>query len=212
VEIQEINLDKLHTQLAEGKITATADGVVTEVNAKVGAIPNGIVFVIEDTSDLYVSARVREHSIATVLLGQDAVITTDATGDVEYDGSVSYISPRAVSAAGSTSVEFEVRAEILKPDPTVKIGMNAFLNIIIERKHGVYAVPNSVIVTNERGSFVYTIVNEERLEIEVSPGIRTMANTEVSGSGLYDSMELLIDPEGLLTSPDEIGFPEMWRR
>jgi len=186
--------------------------VITEVNVKVGAVPNGIIFVIEDTENLRVSARVREHSISSVLLGQDALITTDATGDKEYGGKVSYISPRAVSAAGSTSVEFEVQADLIKSDNEIKIGMNAFLNIIIEQKSDVYAVPNSVIVTNERGSFVYSTKDGQKHEIPVTLGIKTMVNAEISGEGLHNGLELLMDPEGLLSSPDDLGFREMWRR
>ena len=212
VEIQELNLKKLYDQLAEGKIFATSDGVITEVNAKVGASPSGILFVIEDTDNLHVSARVREHSISAVFLGQAATITTDATGDKVYEGTVSYISPRAVSAAGSTSVEFEVRADLNSPDAVIRIGMNAFLNIVTEQKSGVYAVPNSVIVTNERGSFVYTIENGERQEVPVALGIKTLVNSEISGDGLYDGIELIVDPEGLLASPDSRTFPPMWGR
>ena len=212
VEIQELNLRRLTTQLAECYVYATAGGVITEINAKVGAAPGGIMFVIEDTEDLYVSARVREHSVSSVLTGQGAVITTDATGDREYDGIVTFISPRAVSAAGSTSVEFEVRAGLLRPDPGVRIGMNAFLNIIVEEKPGVYAVLNSVIVTNENGSFVYADENGERREIAVTLGIRTMVNSEISGEGLHDGMQLIIDPEGLLSSVNDQGFPAMFGR
>ena len=210
VELQELNYEKLLSQLEEGKIVATADGVITEINAKVGASPSGIMFVIEDTTDLYVSAKVREHQVSAVQIGQDAIITTEATGGKEYDGTVSFISPKAVSAAGSTSVEFEVRAGIRDPDAATRIGMNSFLNIILERKSEIYAVPNSAIVTNDAGSFVYALENGERREIAVTLGIRTMVNSEIIGEGLYDGMQLAADPQGLLSSGDETGFPQMF--
>jgi len=196
VEMQELNLEKLNNQLAEGKIIATADGVITESYAKVGATPNGILFVIEDTENLYVSVRIKEYNLSAISLGQEAVITTDATGDMVYSGVVSYISPKAVSAAGSTSVEFEVRASLHQPDAGIKIGMNAFVNIITESKSDVYAVPNPMILTNERGSFVYAISDNEKQEIPVAPGMKTAAHTEITGDGLYEGM-LLTDPEGL---------------
>ena len=210
VELQELSLERLNDQLAEGKIVATADGVITEINVKVGATPSGIIFVIEDTENLHVSARVREHSISSVAPGQRAVITTDATGDAEYGGVLSYISPKAVSAAGSTSVEFEVQAALDDPDTIIRIGMNAFLNIITDHASDVYAVPNSVIVTNENGSFVYASENGESVEIAVTLGITTMAASEISGDGLYDGMQLIIDPEGLLSTGDSPGFPQMF--
>jgi len=211
VELQELNIDRLSDQLEEGKIYATADGVITEVNVKVGSTPNGVIFVIEDTNDLHVSVRVKEHAISDVYIGQNAVITTDATGDKEYSGKVSYISPRAVSAAGSTSVEFEVQAELSGSDTAIRIGMNAFLDIVIEQKNNVFAVPNSVIVTNEKGSFVYTMEDDEKREIAVTLGIKTMVNTEISGNGLYVGMQLIDDPEGLLTNTSDMPFAPMWR-
>jgi len=203
VEIQELNILRLNNQLKEGRVIATADGVITELNAKVGANPAGVIFVIENTEDLYVSAKVREHNVSAVMIGQDAVITTEATGDRPYAGLVSFISPRAVSAAGSTSVEFEVRAGLIEPDKKIKIGMNAFLDIVIEKRSGIYAVPNTAIVTDDRGSFVYAMKDGERVEIAVALGIRTMVSAEISGEGLYDGLELVADPEGLLSAGAE---------
>jgi multidrug efflux pump subunit AcrA (membrane-fusion protein) len=211
VELSELNVERLQNQLVEGKIIATADGVITEINARVGSAPSGILFVIEDTKNLQVSARVREHNIAAVQLGQETIITTDATGDRAYEGEVSFISPRAVSAAGSTSVEFEVQAELKNTDSAIMIGMNAFLEIITEQRPDVYAVPNSVIVTNERGSFVYAMEEEERQEIAVELGLRTMVNVEISGDGLYDGIYLIVDPEGLISGANS-PIPPMWGR
>jgi len=212
VEIQELTLERLGNQLAEGRIVATASGVITAINANVGGMPNGVIFIIEDTENLYVSARVREHNIGAVEIGQEAIVTTEATGENAYGGAVSFISPRAVSAAGSTSVEFDVQAKLDKPDPAIRIGMNAFLNIVIERKSGIYAVPNSAIVTDERGSFVYAMVDDERREIGVELGIRTMVSVEISGDGLQDGLELLTDPEGLLSGANDTGLYMMFGR
>jgi len=195
VEIQELNLERLNNQLKEGIITATADGVVTEINAKAGALPTGIIIVIEDTENLHVSARVKEYSISSINTGQDAVITTDATGNKEYGGKVSYISPRAVSAAGSTSVEFEVQAELFITDAEIRIGMNAFLNIITDKKSDVFAVPLSAVVTNERGSFIYTpSENGEVTEIAVHIGLRTSTMAEISGENIKPGMEIILRP------------------
>lgn len=200
VALQELNLDKLNNQLAEGKIIATVDGVITEMNAKVGANPSGILFVIEDVDDLYVSAKVKEYNLASIEMEQNAIVTTDATGDKVYGGAISYISPKAVSEAGSTSVEFEIQASITEPDNAVKIGMNAFLNIVIDSKSNVYVVPLSMITTDPRGSFVSALEDGVTKEIPVTVGLKNSTNAEVSGDGLYDGMQLLADPSGSMTA------------
>lgn len=202
IELQALNLEKLQTQLSEGRIIATADGVVTEANAKVGATPSGILFVIEDMNQLYVSAKIKEYNLSAVTPGQKAIITTDATGDTVYEGNVTYISPKAVSESSSTSVEFELRAALSQPDPAVKIGMNAFINIITAEKEDVYAVPLSIIVSNERGNFVYTTTENGATEVPVSIGLRTSTSAEITGDGLYEGLELLADPEGKIGQSD----------
>ena len=213
VELQELTLERLNRQLADGEIIAEASGVITAVNAKVGATPQGILFVIDNKDELYVSAPVKEYNLNSISIGQEIMITTDATGDQRFSATLSYISPKAVSQAGSTSVEFEVRATLTDPDEAIKIGMNAFLNIIVETKENVYSVPVSAVVTNEKGSFVYAAPENtsndrrgrrsadapERLEIPVTLGLKTSTTIEISGAGLKDGLQILTDPEGKLS-------------
>jgi len=230
VELQELTLDKLNSQLAQGEIVAEASGVITAVNVKVGATPQGVLFVIDNKDELYVSARVKEYNLNTLEIGQTILITTDATGDEMFSATLSYISPKAVSEAGSTSVEFEVRATLTDPDEDIKIGMNAFLNIITATIENVYAVPISAVVTNEKGSFVYAMPEgmpsggggrpgpgsrpgrpgetPERIEIPVTMGVKTSTSVEISGEGLKDGLQLFTDPEGKLSDGSESGgFP-----
>ena len=196
---QELNLEKLNKNLANGTIVATVDGVITESNIKVGASPSGILFVIEQTDDLYVSARVREYNLSSVSVGLDTEISTDATGSRIYKGVITYISPKAVSAAGSTSVEFEVKSKLFAQDDIIRIGMNAFLNIIMDTRVDVYSVPASILVVREDGEYVVELSNGVRNEIKVTTGLRTSTNTEISSPELYDGMRLLVDPEGKLS-------------
>ena len=197
VEMQQLNLERLNEQLNDGVITATASGVIAEVNASVGAPPSGILFVIVDVENLYVSANVREHTLHEIHLGQTGKVTTVATGDRIYDAEVNFISPRAVSPPGSTSVEFEIRARVHASDMDIRIGMNAFLNVIIESKENVYVVPLTAISTNEDGSFVNAVYNGHTWEIPVSTGLRTSTHTEIHGEGLFEGLEIVARPFGM---------------
>jgi len=227
VELQGLTLEKLERQLAEGQIIAEASGVITAVNATVGAPPQGALFVIDNKDDLYVSAKVKEYNLNSLAIGQEIQVTTDATGGKKLNAVLSHISPKAVSAAGSTSVEFEIRATITDPDEAIKIGMNAFLNIVTDSKQGVYAAPISAVVTNEKGSFVYAMSGapaggnrqpraraagskpaETRQEIKVTLGLKTSTSVEISGDGLKDGLLLLTDPQNKLSEGSQ-GMPGM---
>jgi len=195
VEIQLINIERLNNQLVEGLIIATADGVITEVNARVGAAPTGILFVIEDIDNLYISANVREHSLGDLHLGQRGFVTTIATGDHEYHAEVAFISPRAVSPAGSTNVEFEVRAAITDICTNVRIGMNAFLNVITDTRYNVFAMPLSAIVTNDYGSFIYVQDYDEPRQIPITIGLRTSTQAEIFGDDLHEGLVVFSRPQ-----------------
>ena len=198
VEIQRINIERLQSTLEEGIIRATTDGVITQVNTNVGAAPSGVLFVIEDLDNLYISSNVREHSLVDLYIGQRGHVTTLATGNREFDAEITFISPRAVSPAGSTSVEFEIRAAINGTDDDVRIGMNAFLTIVVDARHDVFSVPLSALVTNENGSFIYVYENDAWYELAITTGLRTSTHIEVFSDRLREGMNVLARPLDIL--------------
>ena len=194
VEIQMLNLDRLTTQLEEGKILAPTSGVVTEINASIGAAASGVLFVIEDTENLYVSANVREHTLRDLQIGQAAFVTTEITGNHNYDAQLTFISPRSVSPVGSTNVEFEIHATMNESDKDVRIGMNAFINVIIDYVNNAFAVPLSAIIDTERGSFISVLEDETIRPIPVTVGLRTSTHAEINADELYDGKNILAMP------------------
>lgn len=195
---QQITLDKLLDQLGQAKIIASGSGTVTAVNAKAGTNPNGTLFTLEDTQLLYVSAKVKEYNLKQLGIGQRVSISTDATNRTVFAGELIYISPRAVSEAGSTNVEFEIWVAIKQPTEQLKIGMNAFLEIVIDRKNDVYVVPLSAIITNEQGTFVRSLAGEQTVDLPVTLGIKTSTSVEIAGEGLEEGVLILNSPD---TSP-----------
>ncbi|AFV03693.1 MULTISPECIES: efflux RND transporter periplasmic adaptor subunit [unclassified Dehalobacter] len=196
-ENAQTSYNTLSKDLNEGNITAPIDGTVTESNAEVGLQPptDDILFVVENINDLYVTANVSEYNIASIKVGQDVQVTTNVTGNTIYQGTLSYISPKAVSESGSTDVEFEVRVKILKPDPLIKIGMNAFLEIILTSKENVYSVPFDAVVTAKDGTnFIDTVKNNTIVQIPVETGLENSTNVEISGAGLEDGLIVVTNP------------------
>jgi HlyD family secretion protein len=191
---QKISLDKLLDQLANAEITASESGTITVVNAKEGVNPSGILFTIEDTNQLYVTARVKEYNLKDLSIGQNILITTDATDEEVFEGDIIYISPKAVSEAGSTNVEFEIWVEIKNPNENIKIGMNAFLEIIIAAKKDVYVVPLSAIITNENGTFIRSQSGDGTTDVPVVIGITTSTSAEISGEGVENGLIILSAP------------------
>lgn len=191
----ETNYDSLQNELAKGKILAPIGGTVTEMDAEVGLKPpDGVLFVVEDTNDLYAMAKTKEFSIEKLKIGQDVLIKTNVSGDKAFKGKLTYISPKAVSDVDSTNVEFEVKVKINGSDPLLKIGMNAFLEIIFTSKENVYSVPFDTLVTQNGRNSVYVLQNNIVAEIPVKTGIETATNVEISGDGLQDGLKVVTKP------------------
>lgn len=191
VSNQQITLDKLIEQMEKSRIKATGTGTITSIGAIEGTNPTGVLFVIEDTNMLYVAAKVKEYNLKNLSLGQKSLVTTDATGTEIFDGEIIYISPKAVTEAGSTNVEFEIWIKICDPDENIKIGMNAFMEIILEEKQDTFVVPLSAIISNEEGNFIQYQSHEEISLLPVEIGIKTTTSAEIFGEGLVDGMIII---------------------
>ncbi len=191
VSNQQITLDKLLDQMKKSQIKATGTGTITSIGAVEGTNPTGVLFVIEDTNILYVTARVKEYNLKDLFLGQKSLVTTDTTDTEVFDGEIIYISPKAVTEAGSTNVEFEIWVKIYNPDESIKIGMNAFVEIILEEKQDTFVVPLSAIISNDEGDFIQYQSHEEISLLPVEIGIKTTTSAEIFGEGLVDGMIII---------------------
>lgn len=191
-----VNYNTLSEDLDEGSITSPIDGTITESSAEIGLEPpeDDTLFVVEDVNDLYATASVSEYNVGNIKVGQDVEVTTNVTGNTVYQGTVSYISPKS-STEDTTDVEFEIRVKILDPGTLIKIGMNAYLQIILNQKDNVYSVPFDAVGTAQGGAYyIYAVENNTIVQIPVETGLENATNIEISGDGLKDGLIVVTNP------------------
>ena len=215
-----IDLQNKKDDLAKCIITAPVDGVITTVNATVGATCEGSIVVIQNLNNLIVNVDIDETDISKVSVGQKVQIETDATGKEMINGEIVRVDPISSTAASSSSsssssksstvattassnstssdVKFTAKVQINDQNELIKVGMNAVVNIILDEKDNVYSVPYESIVNSHDGSVVYAAVEEDGKysvkEISVTKGIESNVYTEISGNDLKDGMIILSDP------------------
>ncbi|NLJ30796.1 MAG: HlyD family efflux transporter periplasmic adaptor subunit [Clostridiales bacterium] len=201
---QQDNLDKLRQNLKMATITAPAAGTVTACGAVAGAPVTGVLFTIQDTSSLMVSAEIREYDVDGVKAGKKAVLKTDATGDDEIAAVVSSVAPAATQGTeGSGSVTYTAEVKIEKQDPRLKIGMKARLSIVLSEKSNVYSVPYDAVLHKDDGSAYVLIAEKDEKgvlrarEQPVSTGLETDISIEISGSGLKDGLQVVGNPDNI---------------
>ena len=211
--VQEAEIASLEDQILDCTITAPVSGTVTAVYATEGAMPSGILFVIEDTGSLEVDVSIKEFDIGSVQEGMKALVRADALENQQFSGTLTSIAPAARSsasaaagagaAAASGNVEFAATVKVEDAGTPLRIGMNAKADIVLEEKTGVFAVPYESLGVNEAGEDVIFAAVEEGNgvytleEIPVTTGLETDLMVEISGSGLTEGMQIVSSADGM---------------
>ena len=218
-QASQIALQKLKKQLADSTITAPVSGTVTAVNAKEGSPAGSLLFVIEDTDNLQIDTTINEYDISSVKVGMKTIIKSDGVGESEIPGTLSEIAPTSKKAADGTTItgstiEFPAKVTVDAKSSGLRVGMNARLNMIVDTKENVFAVPYDTVFEKEGETYIYTAVKNEKgvytaKSVPVETGIETDFYIEISGDGLSDGMIVIATPDFVQEgSKVEIGNAE----
>ncbi len=192
---QVIILENLKKDLEYAVVTAPCDGIVTAVNAEEGLIANGVMFVVEDLSNLKVSASVGEYDIPYVAEGMQASVKCDAVAGVEYEGKVSSVAPTGIP--GSSGTTYAIEANIDGEDGKILVGMSAKLAIISDKRENALTVTYDALTTDENGDdAVYVAVKDENgvyhaKLVTVEIGLETDYEIEIISSEISAGMYVL---------------------
>jgi len=181
------NLDYAQIQMGYTRITAPISGAVASVSTQEGetvaASFSAPTFVtIIDLDRLEVWAYVDETDIGRIRPGQRARFAVDTYPDVEFEGEVMTVYPRAVVQDNVVNYIATIRiadrkGRALRPE------MTATVNIVLEKRAGVVAVPYDA-VRRERGErFVYVMEGQTPVRRPVVVGWRDGGFLEIR-SGL----------------------------
>lgn len=217
-----ISLEMLKEKLDDCIITAPCDGTVTAVYATPGAAATGIMFIIEDTDDLKMTAVVKEYNISELSEGLDVTVSVPSLGNREYEGTISKIAPTGVKGAngksdGSASFNVEVLIRDTK-DTGLLIGMTSKCTAVTGSCENVYAVGYDALVEDADGSsYVYTVDEVPggngtgtARRIDVETGFESDAEIEIISDELTDGMKIItnsgdVTDGGLVMMADALG-------
>lgn len=199
-------------------VTAPVSGTVTAVGVEQGDMyAGGDLFEISNCADLQVSTTIGEYDVSNVKKGQKVAILTDATGDTELEGEITYVAissgssslgtgsnsnsagDSALSSGKTTSVSsssdsgYMVKIKIADADEKLRIGMTAKCSIILEETQDVYAVPYDAVHKNAEGKqVIYVLDSEGKKDVEVEKGMESDYYIEISGENLQEGMKVII--------------------
>lgn len=199
---QWLYIQKLQEDLSRCSIISPVSGTVTAVNAVEGGSSSGLLFVIQDGDALKILANIKEYDIDNVNIGDTVMIKADATGDKEYKGTLTKISPtsnetKSGNTTTSTDSEYESEITVSSAQAGLKIGMNARLSIVTEEKNNIFAVPyEAVFEAEDGGSYIYSLVAAEKGKasvkmVPVEKGLQSNLSVEILGEKLTEGMQIV---------------------
>jgi HlyD family secretion protein len=190
VDQAQISLDQAKLKLAQAQIVAPFDGVVTQVNIKLGQNASSASAIqIADLDNLEIVVNMAEVDVNRAKVGQEAVVTLDAVPDVTLQGTVSLIAPAGVMSQGV--VNYPVTIALKNPPAGVKTGMTANLNIIVDQRDNVLTVPNRAVRTQGRQKVVTVLFEGQNIQVPVQTGLSNDTSTEIV-SGLKEGDEVVL--------------------
>ena len=188
-------LENLKEKLEYAVVVAPCDGVVTAVNAEEGVMATGAIFVIEDLSDLKVSANVGEYDIPYVAEGMAATVKCDAVAGIEYGGKVSSVAPTGVP--GGTGTSYAIEADIDEEDGKILVGMTAKLAIISDKRENALTITYDALTTDDDGNdAIYVAEKDENgvyhaKLVTVEIGLETDYEIEIISNEISEGMYVL---------------------
>jgi HlyD family secretion protein len=167
-----ISLKNAQTDLANTKIYAPMNGVISSVTAQVGSSATGALFTMIDDSSVNLPVQVDETEIAKVKLGQTAELSLDAIPDQKFLGKVTKISPQA--KISQNIAVFYVTVTVPNSDLQLRPGMTSEAEIISLEVADALTLPKRAIQMVRNRAYVTVI--DPKTKVQDTVRVRTGAD------------------------------------
>ena len=166
--------------LENATIVAPIDGTITQQDAKIGeqASPNVPLVSIIGSGGFEVDAGVSEKDIGKLQVGNAVTMTLDAFPNETFNGTIFYIAPTQTDTQGV--ITYLTKISFNTPDPRLKSGLTANLNIETKKEDSALVLPGNAILQNDNGTFVEVLNGTDIQRVPVTLGIQDLnGNVEI---------------------------------
>jgi HlyD family secretion protein len=187
--------------LSHLKVTAPMDGVVAIRNVEVGGMTNmGVLSMnIVDIEKVVVDIQVLEDALTKINPGDVFDVFIASVGEEPFKAEVVNVSPNVDARTNS----YLVRLSLENQDGQFKGGMLATVEVWMDRRKDVYAVPIDAVV-DEGGEKVIYVINGERAEKRVvTLGLFEDKKVEVAGQ-LSQDEKVIVKGQTFLSENSKI--------
>lgn len=190
--------DKARKRYDHANVKAEVDGMVFSIEVSEGdaVAPRTRLLTVGNPDKLEIAVSIGEGDSSRVNSGQRAEIKAAAQPDSRYTGTVTDVSPGAVSKSndrGGVSMEIPVIIQVEGNTSGLRPGYTADVAIITTEKKSALVVPYEAVVEKDDKKYVYVIDNARAKKVEIQTGLNTELFTEVTG-GLQEGDRIVVSP------------------
>ena len=205
-------LEQAENLLSRTRITSPIDGVVIQVDVKVGEtvvagttnIPGSAMMVIADPSVTLAEVQVDEADIGQVRQGQTAEVYTAAYPDRPLAGTVQSVASVARKMAGEAGLSFLVKILLHEQNSIlIRPGMSVRADLYTRSRENTLAIPVQAVLYDEdtggedEQAYVFVMRDGKAVRRNVSVGIASDSDQEII-DGLQASEQVIYGPYRVL--------------
>jgi HlyD family secretion protein len=194
IKAAEARIAAIEASLGLVRLEAPFAATITEINSRpadqVG--PGSVAFRVDDLSRLLVDVQVPEVDINRIQTGQAARLSFDAILGKEYDGTVIEVGRVGVPVAGL--VNFTVTIELNGVDDSVRPGMTAAVNIIVNQIEDVLVVPNRAVRLRDGQRVVYLLREDVPTPVRIQIGAVSDIYSEILSGDILEGDVVVLNP------------------
>lgn len=183
------------------RVLAPFNATVTESHPLPGdqVAAGATAFRLDNLTSLYVDVDVSEVDINSIQVDQAVTLTFDAILDKEYHGEVVEVAQTGTVASGV--VNFKVTVELTDADSSVRPGMTAAVNIVVEEMNDVILVPNRAVRLVENERVVYVLVDGQPVKKEIRLGSSSDTMSVVAVGDIKEGDLVILNPPSAQFGP-----------
>ncbi len=208
VQQASISLKNAQTDLANTKIYAPFNGIVSSVPGQVGGPASSAapMLTLLDDARVEFPVQVDESEISKVKLGQQAEVTLEALAGQTFSGKVTKISPKATVV--SNIAVFYVTLTLENQNRALRPGMTAEAEIISKEYPNVLQVPKRAIQELRGRSYVNVLGADGKTQdlVRVETGVDDGANIVIN-QGLQKDQTVVLPARATKTTTSNGPLP-----
>ncbi|MFV8394165.1 HlyD family efflux transporter periplasmic adaptor subunit [Corynebacterium hindlerae] len=205
----EVTQRHLTIDVAKAEVHSPHGGIITELNAKVGAPSEGVLMTVADDSALKITTLVKESEIGKVKPGDEVTFTTAVTKDKKFTGNVINVASAAKTNpdGASKKVEFPVEIAVKGNTEGLRIGSTSKLEIVVNKQKGALSVPREAVLKDGGNHAVIALIEDNGKYIVKKIPVQVKAQTDfdaaIASPELSPGTKIASDPSKYIEDVDK---------